>query len=76
MQLLGGDEEEVKEGKWLKILTRNKLCTKLVQICQLLEIKCGWNVHSTLLSGATKQTLQPPEDVQGQMQWKLTLLGQ
>ena len=31
MQLLGGDEEEVKEGKWLKILTWNKLCTKLVQ---------------------------------------------
>ena len=76
MQLLGDDEEEVKEGKWLKILTRNKLCTKLVQRHQLLEIKCGWNVISTLLSGATRQTLEPPEEVQCQRRWKLTLLGQ
>ena len=76
MQLLGGDEEEVKEGKWLKILTRNKLCTKLVQRCQLLEIKCGWNVNLTLLIGATRQTLEPPEEVHGQRPWKLALLGQ
>ena len=29
MPPLEGDEEEVKEGKWLKILTPNKLLTRL-----------------------------------------------
>ena len=29
MTPLEGDEEEVKEGKWLKILTPNKLLTRL-----------------------------------------------
>ena len=42
MQLLGGDEEEVKEGKGLKTLTRNKLCTRLLPLL-VVQTKAGNN---------------------------------
>ena len=39
MPPLEGDEEEVKEEKWLKILTSNKLLTRFPIL--LAEIKAG-----------------------------------
>ena len=39
MPLLAGDEEEVKEGKGLKILTPNKLLTR--HPISLAQIKAG-----------------------------------
>ena len=41
MSLLEGDEEEVKEGKVLKMLTPNKLLTRLSIL--LAHIKAGYN---------------------------------
>ena len=42
MQLLEGDEE-VKEGNWFKILTSNKLLTRLS--ISLAKIKAGNNLY-------------------------------
>ena len=43
MQLLERDEEEVKEGKGLKILTPNKLLTRLSIL--LAKLKAGNNSY-------------------------------
>ena len=40
---LEGDEEELKEGKGLKILTPNKLLTRLLML--LTQIKAGSNSY-------------------------------
>ena len=38
--LLEGDEKDVKEEKWLKILTSNKLLTRLTVLLALIK---AWN---------------------------------
>ena len=43
MSSLENDKEEVKEGKWLKILTPNKLLTKLPIL--LVQRKAGNNSY-------------------------------
>ena len=43
MSPLEGDEEEVKEGKGLKVLTPNKLLTRLSIL--LAQIKAGKNSY-------------------------------
>ena len=43
MPPLGGNEEEVKEGKWSKILTPNKLLTRLAVFLEI--IKAGNNSY-------------------------------
>ena len=43
MPLLEGDEKELKEGKGLKILTPNKLLTRLPIL--LVQIKAGNNLY-------------------------------
>ena len=43
MLALGGNEEEVKEGKWLKILTPNKLLTRIAVLLEI--IKAGDNSY-------------------------------
>ena len=40
---LEGDEEELKEGKGLKMLTPNKLLTRLLML--LTQIKAGSNSY-------------------------------
>ena len=40
---LEGDEEELKEGKGVKILTPNKLLTRLLML--LTQIKAGSNSY-------------------------------
>ena len=42
---LGGNEEEVKEGKWLKILSPNKLLTRLAVLLEI--IKAGNNSYKS-----------------------------
>ena len=44
MPSLGSDEEDVKEGKWLKILTPNKLLTRLPMV--LSQRKAGSNSYN------------------------------
>ena len=53
MSPLEGDEEEVKEGKGLKVLTPNKLLTRLSIL--LAQIKAGKNSYK--LKNEVKQIL-------------------
>ena len=48
MPSLEGGEEEVKEGKGLKILTPNKLLTRLPVLS--VQIKAGNNLHRDEIS--------------------------
>ena len=55
MPLLEGDEEEVREGKGIKILTPSKLLTRLAIL--LAQIKAGNN--SNKLKNEIRQILYP-----------------
>ena len=55
MPLLEGDEEEVREGKGIKILTPSKLLTRLTIL--LAQIKAGNN--SNKLKNEIRQILYP-----------------
>ena len=60
MPLLEGDEEEVKEGKWLKILTPNKLLTRLpiilaqIKSCKQFKQIKKWNQKNTAFFVSTQ----------------------
>ena len=43
MWQLEGDEKEVQEGRWLKVLTPNKLLTRIVLL--LAQVKVGNNIN-------------------------------